>query len=87
MPLPVDKLDGLPILMINGPGAGSAGRLVKASATRLERDGACVESHQVADARQLESPDIHRLVVTWYHARSAATRPGSGGTNDQTGPP
>ena len=72
-PLPVDKLEGLPILMINGPGAGSAGRRVHESATRLARDGARVESHEVADARQLESPDIHGILLTWYRARSAAT--------------
>ena len=77
-PLPVEKLEGLPILMINGPGAGGAGRRVNASATRLVRDGACVESHEVADPRQLESPDMRRLVVTWSQAGSAATRRGSG---------
>jgi phospholipase/carboxylesterase len=78
-PLPVDELDGLPILMINGPPAGGAGRRVHSSATRLDRDGASVESHQVTDARQLESPELHRLVVAWYQASSTATRTGSTG--------
>jgi predicted esterase len=81
-PLPVDKLDGLPVLMINGPAAGGAGRSVRASATRLVREGARVESHEVPDARQLESPDIHRILLNWYQARSAAIRTGSEGATD-----
>jgi phospholipase/carboxylesterase len=80
-PLPVDELEGLPILMINGPDGGSAGRLAQSSAARLERDGARVESHQVADPRQLDSPDMTRLVMAWYEAGSAATSPGSGRHN------
>ncbi len=81
-PLPVDKLEGLPILMINEPLSGGAARRVHASATRLERDGARVESHEVADARQIESPDVRRLVMAWYQATSTATWPGSGSKNN-----
>ena len=40
-PLPVEKLEGLPILMINGPGAGGAGRGVHASNPSGARRSVC----------------------------------------------
>ena len=62
--LPIDELDQLPILMINGP-QDRARRLVQDSAARLAHDGAQIELHANVDTSELTSGELCELVAGW----------------------
>ena len=62
--LPIDDLDQLPILMVNGP-RDRARRLVEASAARLEQEGARIELHDNVDTSEQTSRELCRLVASW----------------------